>query len=94
MEEFEYLVNACLKSKISGQFVTRSGVKIPSGDIVPLDPKSPFHVNNGGSWEYETISGSIVEMYLTDKGRVMSDKGTGTYYDTELDIVDFVTTEN
>ena len=49
MEEFEYLVNACLKNKISGQFVTRSGVKIPSCNIVPLDPKSPFHVNNGGS---------------------------------------------
>ena len=90
MEEFEYLVNACLKSKISGQFVTRSGVKIPSGDIVPLDPKSPFHVNNGGSWEYETITGSIVEMYLTKNGCMMPEKITGTQHDTEFDIVDFI----
>lgn len=90
MEEFEYLVNACLKSKISGQFVTRSGVKIPSGNIVPLDPESSQHIDNGGYYSFETIPGSIVEMYLTDKGRVMPDKGTGTYYDTDLDIVDFI----
>ena len=90
MEEFEYLVNACLKSKISGQFVMRSGVKIPSGNIVPLDPKSPHHVNNGGSWEYETIPGSIVEMYLTKTGRVFPEKNNDPYRETELDIVDFI----
>ena len=90
MEEFEYLVNACLKSKISGQFVMRSGVKIPSGNIVPLDPESPYHVNNGGSWEYETIPGSIVEMYLTKTGRVMPERVQGHYRDTEMDIIDFI----
>lgn len=84
MEEFEYLVNACLKSKISGQFVMRSGVTIPSGNIVPLDPKSPYHVDNGGSYSFETIKGSIVEMYLTDDGKTFKDR------DTELDIVDFI----
>jgi hypothetical protein len=94
MEEFEYLVNACLNSKISGQFVMRSGVKIPSGNIVPLDPKSPYHVDNGGSWAYETIPGSIVEMYLTKTGHVMPERVQGHYRDTEMDIVDFIKDED
>lgn len=90
MEEFAYLVNACLKSKISGQFVTRGGVKIPSGQIVPLDQQSPYHVNNGGWYAFETIPGSINEMYLTEKGRLLPEKDTGPYRQTDLDIVDFI----
>lgn len=92
--DLSYYVNACLKGKISGNFVTRSGVKIPGSNIVPLDPKSPLHVCNGGYYSFETIPGTIVEIFLTDSGRIMPEKGSDSYYDTELDIVDFVLDEN
>ena len=88
--DLSYYVNACLKNKISGKFITRSGVSIPSSNVVPLDPQSPYHVNNGGWYSFETFPGSIIEMYLTDNGRVMPDTKSGTSYDTDLDIIDFV----
>lgn len=89
--DLSYYVNACLKGKISGNFITRSGVSIPSSSIVPLDPKSVYHVNNGGWYSFETVPPhSVIEMYLTNNGRVMPNKGNGTCYDTELDIVDFI----
>ena len=84
MEEFAYLVNALLKSKVKGHFVTRSGVEIPGDQIEPLDPKSPFHVDNGGSYSYETVKGCIIEMFFTDKGKAFENR------DLSIDIVKFV----
>ena len=87
MEEFAYLVNACLKSKIKGQFVQRNGVHIPSGQIEITPPEDPTSVERGGSYAFQTTKDCIIEMYLTDKGKVFTDR------DTELDIVDFIKEE-
>ena len=84
MEEFAYLVDSCLKSKVKGQFVQRNGVRIPSGQIERTRAEDPMSEERGGSYAFQTTKDCIIEMYLTDKGKVFTDR------DTELDIVDFI----
>ena len=84
MEEFAYLVDSCLKSKVKGQFVQRNGVRIPSGQIERTPDSDPMSEERGGGYAFQTTPDCITEMYLTDKGKVFADR------DTEWDIVDFI----
>lgn len=76
MEEFEFLVNACLKSKIQGYFVMRNGDEIPGGAIEPYE--DPL-----GLYAYQYNSQNR-HMFFTSKGTLF------TKSESEFDIVDFI----
>ena len=84
MEEFAYLVDSCLKSKVKGQFVQRNGDHIPSDQIERTLPSDTMSVERGGGYAFQTTRDCFIEMYLTDEGKLFTNR------DTEWDIVDFI----
>jgi hypothetical protein len=76
MEEFEFLVNACLKSKIKGYFVMRNGDEIPGDAIEPYEDPAGLY-----AYHYESQNR---HMFFTSKGTLF------TKSESEFDIVDFI----
>ena len=82
-DTFEWVVNACLKSRLHGRYVLRNKMRVSAGAIEPVGSKENLYTVNN-SYKYKMILKRGTQLlWLTAEGRIWANR------EDDYDVVGF-----